>query len=456
MPEIFPKAWVCTVCGYIHFGPEPPAECPDCGVGSDMFEPYSNPEMTKTDQESTVKRYLIVGSGIAGISAAEAIHKSDPEAFVQVLTSEHELPYYRMNLTRYLAGEVDTTKLDLHPANWYVHNHINLDLDTTVQAILPEEKVLVLEDQSRVPYDKLILAVGASPFVPPFKGVELKHVLTIRTLEDTDVLLEACCQKIQVVCIGGGLLGLEIAGAINRRGAQVTVIESLPWLLPRQLDQAASLILQDKILAMGISVLTGAKTQALLGEDKVEGLLLEDGRKINADMVVISAGVSANTALARQAGLAVNRGIIVDDHMRTSHPDIFAVGDATEHNGRLYGLWVPAKSQGTIAGLAAAGQDVIFHDLPPSARLKVLGIDLFSIGQFTPQDDADMLISEAKDGNYASFVFRQGVMIGSILLGDASLASYVKTAVEEKIDFSGQLTDGISMDDLIKIIKFRG
>jgi nitrite reductase (NADH) large subunit len=453
MPEIRLKAWICTVCGYIHHGLESPAECPDCGAGSDMFEPYADLEMTKTAQEPTVKRYLIVGSGIAGISAADAIHKSDPDAFVQVLTSEHELPYYRMNLTRYLAGEIDKTKLDLHPTDWYVHNHIKLELDTTVQAILPEEKVLVLEDQNRVPYDKLILAVGASPFVPPFKGVNLKHVLTIRTIHDTDILLSACSEPIQVICIGGGLLGLEIAGAINRRGAQVTVIESLPWLLPRQLDRAASLIMQDKILAMGISVLTGAKTQALLGEDKIEGLLLEDGRKIKADMVVISAGVSANIVLARQAGLTVNRGIIVDDHMLTSHPDIYAVGDATEHNGRLYGLWVPAKSQGTIAGLAAAGQDVLFHDLPPSARLKVLGIDLFSIGQFTPQDDEDKLISEAKDGNYASFVFRQGVMIGSILLGDASLASYVKTAVEEKVDFSSQLADGISMDDLIKIIK---
>jgi len=453
MPDKLPKAWICTVCGYIHYGPEPPAECPDCGVGPELFEPYTDPGMNNADQEPIVKRYLIIGSGIAGISAAEAIHKSDPKAFVQVLTSEHELPYYRMNLTRFLAGEVDTTKLYLHPADWYVHNHIKLDLDTTVQAILPEEKVLLLEDQSRVAYDKLILAMGASPFIPPFKGVDLKNVLTIRTLEDTEVLLAACCQQIQVVCIGGGLLGLEIAGAISRRGAKVTVIESLPWLLPRQLDQAASQIMQEKIAEMGISVFTGAKTQALLGEGSVEGVQLEDGRVIAADMVVISAGVSANTTLARQAGLSVNRGIIVDDHMRTSHPDIYAVGDATEHNGRLYGLWVPAKSQGTIAGLAAAGQDVIFNDLPPSARLKVLGIDLFSIGQFTPQDEADRLISQAKDGNYASFVFRQGMMIGSILLGDASLASYVKTAVEEKINFSGQLTDEISMDDLIKIIK---
>jgi len=453
MPEKLPNAWICTVCGYIHDGPEPPAECPDCGIESDMFEPYTSPETNTTDHEPAQKRYLIVGSGIAGISAAEAIHKSDPEAYVQVLTSEHELPYYRMNLTRYLAGEVDNTKLDLHPADWYVHNHIKLDLDTTVQSILPDEKALVLEDQSRVPYDKLILAVGASPFVPPFKGVELKHVITIRTLEDTEVLLEACCQQIQVVCIGGGLLGLEIAGAISRRGAKVTVIESLPWLLPRQLDQEASKIMQEKILAMGISVFIGAKTQALYGEGAVQGVQLEDGRVIPADMVVISAGVSANTALARQAGLTVNRGIIVDDHMRTSHPDIYAVGDATEHNGRLYGLWVPAKSQGTIAGLSAAGQDVVFHDLPPSARLKVLGIDLFSIGQFTPQDDTDVVMSKAKDGNFASFVFRQGVMIGSILLGDASLAAYVKTAVEEKIDFSGRLAVGMPMDELIKVLK---
>jgi len=204
---------------------------------------------------------------------------------------------------------------------------------------------------------------------------------------------------------------------------------------------------------MGISVITGAKTKALVGDGHVQAVELEDGRSLPASLVVISAGVSANVDLARKAGLEVNRGILVDDHMRTSLPGIFAAGDEAEHHGRLYGLWVPAKSQGTIAGLSAAGKDAVYPGDPPSARLKILGIDLFSIGQFMPEQPSDLLVSEEKDGNYASFIFREGKMIGAILLGDAKLASTVKTAVESERDFSDLLHDKLSVDEVKTALK---
>jgi len=451
MPEISLKSWMCEECGSIFQGDRPPAKCPDCGTGRDSFMLHQ--EKAEPVSQPGVKRFVIIGSGIAGISAAETIRKHDPLSSIRVITSEHELPYYRMNLTRYLAGELDAGKLSLHPQAWYTQNRIDLELDRTVSQLLPAEKVLLLLDGTRVPYDILILAVGAHPFVPPFKGVELKNVLTIRTVEDVDQLLASCCQPIDVVCIGGGLLGLEIAGAIQRRGARVTVIESLPWLLPRQLDQVGGRILEEKINAMGINVLTAAKTAALLGEGMVHAVQLEDGRVLPANLVVISTGVSANLELARQAGLAVNRGIIVDDHLMTSQPDIYAAGDDTEHHGRMYGLWVPAKTQGTIAGLAATGQDTVFEDFAPSAKLKVLGIDLFSIGQISTQDPGDVVISQVENGNYASLVFHQGLLIGAILLGDAHLAAAVKTAIDEKRSFGDRVRTGMSLAEVAQLLK---
>jgi nitrite reductase (NADH) large subunit len=455
MTDKLQDAWLCTVCGYLHYGPEPPHECPQCGAGRGQFKPTTAPSPASADvaAETAVHRYVIVGAGIAGVSAAEAIRKSDPDATIILLSSESELPYFRMNLTRYLAGELDSSKLSLHPMVWYGENRINLQLNTTVTDLLPDEKILILSDERKIPYDTSILATGASPFVPPFPGTKLEGVQTLRTLHDANAILAVCSNPIRVVCIGGGLLGLEVASAIARRGATVTVVESLAWLLPRQLDQPASWILQKKIEAMGFSVFIGARTQALVGETHVRGVQFEDGRLLPADLVVISAGVSANLELARKAGLLVNKGILVDEHMRTSHADIYAAGDDTEHHGRLYGLWVPAKSQGTIAGLSAAGKDATFSADPPSARLKVLGIDLFSIGQLTPQDETDVILSEAQGGNYASFVFHHSVMVGSILLGDVRLASSVKSAVESQTDFSTQLANGLSVTALKQLLK---
>lgn len=426
--------WVCNVCGFSSEGAQAPESCPQCGTDRNHFEavhPYS-------------KRYLIIGAGIAGVSAADAIHQADPNGKVVLLSDETELPYFRMNLTRYLAGELDSSKLDLHSRAWYLENHIELHLNTKVVDIDAHTQQVFSADGRSYEYDLLIMTTGAVPFVPPFPGSDLAGVQTLRTLRDANAILSVCTRPVNVVCIGGGLLGLEVAGAISRRGAQVSVVESLPWLLPRQLDQAASRILQQKIEAMGIKVYTGAKTKALLGSDHVESVQLEDGSTLPADMVIISAGVSANLGLARKAGLAINRGILVDDMMRTSDPHIFAAGDDTEHQGRMYGLWVPAKSQGSIAGFCAAGKPVIFAGDPPSARLKVLGIDLFSIGQISPAESEDLLLVDENNGNYASFLFREGVLIGSILLGDASLAGPVKSAVEAQKDFSAELAQGTS------------
>ena len=399
-------------------------------------------------QTEANKRYIIIGGGIAGVSAAEAIHTVQEDADITLISEERNLPYFRMSLTRYLAGEVEREKLSLHDQQWYLQNHITILLNTHVDAINAETKQITLADGQKLAYDKLILASGAHPNVPPFPGRELKGVQTLRTLEDADLIMDVARQQAKVVCIGGGLLGLEVAGAVARQGAEVTVLEGLDWLLPRQLDAQASAILKKRIEDMGIKVIVPAMTKALQGDGMVENVELADGQVLPADLVLISTGVSANLELAKSAGLAINRGVLVNEHMVTSNPDILAAGDLTEFQGRSYGLWIPAKNQGTIAGQNAVGKETSFMGDPPSTRLKVLGVDVFSIGQFSPSLDGDRLVAESKDGGYKSFLFRDGKMIGSILLDDDSMANRVKAAIEGKRDFSsilGETVDAASV-----------
>lgn len=403
-------------------------------------------------QPETIDRYIIIGGGIAGVSAAEALHANQPDADITLISEEHNLPYFRMSLTRYLAGEVEREKLTLHDKQWYLQNHITILINTHVDAIDVEAKHVILADGQKLPYDKLILASGAHPNVPPFPGRELKGVQTLRTLEDADLILDVARTQAKVVCIGGGLLGLEVAGAVARQGADVTVLEGLDWLLPRQLDAQASAILKEKIESLGIKVVVPALTKAIHGDGKVESVELADGQVLPADLVLISTGVSANLELAKSAGLAVNRGVLVNEHMVTSNPDILAAGDLTEFQGRCYGLWVPAKNQGTIAGQTAVGKEANFLGDPPSTRLKVLGVDMFSIGQFSASAEGDQLVAESKDGGYQSFLFRDGMMIGSILLGDASMANKVKAAIEGKKDFSAVLNETVDVESVLKAL----
>jgi nitrite reductase (NADH) large subunit len=452
MRETPVKAWICSICGYVHYGDEPPAECPICGAEREMFEPYTEPAAAPAavaPVSTKTNRYVIVGAGIAGVSAAEAIRKVDADGKIQLISSESGLPYYRMNLTRYLAGELEADQLDLRPPDWYAENRVTR-IENIVVAIYPAEKAVEFRDGSLEPYDTLILAVGASPFVPPIPGAELPGVTTLRTRQDAEQILAASGRRKRVVCIGGGLLGLETAGALARRGAQVTVLESMAWLLPRQLNAPAGQIFQRIVEKMGITLISQAKVVRVEGEDYVRCVTLDDGRSLSADLVVISAGVRSNLALAKQAGLQVNQGILVDDGMQTSQADIYAAGDVTEHKGVLYGLWAPAQMQGTMAGTNAAGGQAQFPGLPRSSVLKVLGIDLFSIGQIAGQE-GDVVIEECGEESYAGFIVHEGRLAGSILLGDTRISAKVKKAVEERQDVSVWMAQSRTVQEFLRM-----
>ena len=441
------ERWQCLACNAIISGPTPPAECPVCGASHETFEPAGLPGTTLAGEA----RIAVIGAGIAGVSAAEAIRQAAPNAVVTLISRESALPYYRLNLTRYLAGDISVGELPMHPEDWYAQNGITLQRDAEVFQVDAERGSLVTSDGRSTDFDGLVLAVGSHPFMPPLDGTTLRGVFAVRTAQDAEALLQAVTGGGgPVVCIGGGVLGLETAGALARRGVEVTLLESHEWLMPRQLNRRAAQRLERTVRGQGIRLICEARTAALLGPaGAVSGVRLVDGTVLPARVVVITTGVRPNTSLARRIGLDVATGIIVDNRMRTSHPKIYAAGDVAEHHGVLYGLWGASLTQGTIAGLNAAGADIPFLGMPRTSSLKVLGLDVISVGQFQAQDGSWVVVDGEDQQRYRHFVFRDGIMVGAILMGEGGLGLATRKAIEGKQSFAALLRRNASAAEVV-------
>ncbi|HIJ73499.1 MAG TPA: FAD-dependent oxidoreductase [Candidatus Hydrogenedentes bacterium] len=447
-----PANWRCVICNYLHAGAGPPAVCPVCGARADEFETLEARAEAAVAGERAPK-VVILGSGIAGVSAAEALRAASPEADIVVISKEPALPYYRLNLTRYLAGEVDASALPIHPESWYAEHRIDLIPGAEAVSFSIEDNWVELSTGQRETFEKLIITAGSHPFMPPIAGAYKEGVMTLRTRGDADAILDAAKAAGRCVCIGGGLLGLETAAALARHGVHVTVLEGFGWLLPRQLTPEAGALLERHVAGLGIDVRTGVKVEEILGDERARDVRLGDGASVSGEVVVVTAGVRPNSYLARQAGLEVNKGIVVDNHLTTSHPDVFAAGDVAEHQGVLYGTWSPAQYQGTIAGINAAGLATAFGGIPRSNMLKVLGIDLFSIGTFAPDDASYDVVCAQDDDKYYRFVFRDGQLRGAVFLGDTRLAATAKKAVENRWDCSAPLRSGANVTDVLVFLE---
>lgn len=428
------EQWKCLNCNYVHAGSEAPELCPVCAAARDRFEPTTR----ETAARGTGKkvRAVVVGAGIAGVSAVESMRQASPDAEIILVSKEEDLPYYRLNLTRYLAGEVGEEGLPIHPESWYEEQKVELRRGAEISGLSLDTKEVKLRGGEKIPFEKLILTVGAHPFIPPFPGAMREGVFSLRTKEDADRIL--AMEKGRCVCIGGGILGLEAAGALARQGMEVTLLESHEWLMPRQLNRAAGERLAEFVEGLGIRLRLRSRTDEIVGDERVKGVELDDGDTVPADVVVITTGVRPNSYLARTAGLEVNRGLIVNNRLLTSHPDVYAAGDVAEHCGVFYGNWSASQFQGGIAGMNAVGGDAEFGGIPRSNMLKVLGLDMLSIGRFEPEDGSYLVI-EGGNGAYARFVFHDGCMVGAVLLGDTSLSGGIKKAVESRKDFSSLL-----------------
>lgn len=449
--EVQATKWRCLDCNFVHEGDAPPAECPVCGSPADRFEPVV--EESTSDAEAAFTGHLVViGGGIAGISALEAFRKATQTGTVTLITDEGELPYYRLNLTRFLAGEIEEKDLPIHEQAWYAENKIDLKLGVEVQGIKPEDGKVRIAD-GELAYDTLILSAGAHPFVPPFPGVGLKGVTSLRTVNDARQIREAAQQGKRCVVIGGGILGLEAAGALAMQKADVTLLEGHEWLMPRQLNRKAGDRLQRHAEGLGVKIRKCARTKEIAGTDCVSEVRLEVGESIPAEMVIIATGIRPNTWLARRAGLEVNKGVVVDNFLTSSNDAILAAGDIAEHRGILYGDWFASQTQGTIAGANAAGTKTEFDGIPRSNKLKVLGLDMLSIGTFEAPDGSYHVVESETDDAYRRFVFRDACMVGAVLIGDAALGAAAKQAIEKRKDFSSVFLKGTSAENVVEALR---
>lgn len=383
-------------------------------------------------------KYIIVGNGVAGTTAAENIRKTDPEGEITIVTDE-ELPfYYRVRLPDFLGGEVSEQGLVAKKKEWYEENSITLQLATKIIEGSAQDRNLRSATGEELGYDRLLLASGSTPNIPAIPGSDAKGVFTLHYIRDAkDIISHASfCKK--AILIGGGLLGLEAANGLQKLGLEVTVVEFFPRLLPRQLDSEGAGRLQNILEKRGFSFKLDAKTRSIDGNDAVEGITLENGESIKGDMVVISAGVKPKLDLALQLGLACEKGLKVDSRMQTSHPDIYAAGDIIEFEGKTYGIWPAASDQGKVAGTNIAGGDAIYEGTTMSNILKVAGIDLASAGEIDENSRFNSKIV-ATDTIYKKVVMDNNRVIGCIMLGDRKNFNRISKAISTGEDILSEL-----------------
>jgi nitrite reductase (NADH) large subunit len=383
--------------------------------------------------------YVIIGNGVAGTTAAANIRKIDSEGRITVI-SEESYPFYsRIRLMEYLSGEADERGIIIRKDRWYEDNRIDLLLNSPVKKIDAETKNVTLSSGKAINYDRLLLATGGFSFIPPIGGVGEKGVFVLRTLNDAiNIRKYAEPFNKEVVLVGGGVLGLEAGNGLRKAGNSITVIEFFPRLLPRQMDPEGAEILKAQMEKMGFKFYLGAKTQEILGNGDVRAVLLEDGTRIDCDMLIISAGVRPNDRLARDIGLEIDKGVIVNDRMETGIPDIYAAGDLTQHNGIFYGIWPAAEKQGQIAGINMAGGSAEYTGTIISNMLKVVGIDLVAAGNIDAERQKESVIVKDTDNYiYKKLVIEENKITGTILYGDISDRRKILNAIDSRTDISG-------------------
>lgn len=394
---------------------------------------------------------VIVGSGLAGTIAAKTLRELRPDIGIEVLGEERHPYYPRPNLIEYVAGRLARERIFAFPESWAERQAIAVRLGGAVVRIRPDQNLVETAAGDQVRYDALLLATGARAARPPIPGIERTGVFVLRTLDDADALLAHLGEHRRVAVLGGGLLGLEIARAIRSREAEVDVIEVFDRLLPRQLDAEAAAILRAQFERSGIGVRLGETTQEILGDGAVRGLRFGSGGTLGVDAVIVAAGMTPETGLAREAGLKVGRGILVDDRMRASHPGVFAAGDAAEHAGRTYGIIPAAFEQARAAAHAMIGLDLPYGGTVPANTLKVAGLHLTSVGEVHAAGPGfeSVVRAEPEAGLYKKLVLFEGRLVGAIWMGTKKGAleigrfvalkkdveRYKKDLVEDAFDF---------------------
>jgi nitrite reductase (NADH) large subunit len=367
---------------------------------------------------------VIVGNGMAAARLVDELSKAALGRYaIAVIGEEPRLAYNRVLLSSVLAGETESHDIELRPAAWWRDRGVTLKYGCRATEIDVGRHEVKIENEESVPYSKLILTTGSSALRLNVPGADLAGVHTFRDSRDVDLLLTLAAQKKRVVVVGGGLLGLEAAYGLAKAGAPVTLIHLMDRLMERQLDAPAAALLKTLVERKGVKVLLNANTARLHGATRVDGVELTDGRRIEADAVIFAAGIRPNIALAKDAGVAVGRGIVVDDHLQTATPDIFALGECAEHRGICYGLVEPAYEQARVLAQHLAGKAAAYGGSVVATNLKVSGVSVFSAGDFIgPEGSETILLSDVRHGTYKKLVISEGRLAGAVLVGDVESA----------------------------------
>jgi len=387
------------------------------------------------------QRLVVIGNGMAPGRALDGLFEKKPDAYdVTIFNAEPRVNYDRIMLSPILSGEKSFDQIVIHGDGWYEKHGVTLYKGATVTAIDRAAKTVTSARGITVAYDKLIIATGSLPIILPVPGHNLAGVLTYRDLDDVQAMLLAAKSRGSAIVIGGGLLGLEAAVGLKGQGMDVTVIHLAPTLMERQLDAPSGHLLQRAIEARGIKVLTKASTKAILGEKKVEALLLEDGTCLPADLIVMAVGIKPNAGIAKSAGLATGRGIIVSPSMQTSDPDIYALGECAEFEGQVFGLVAPLYDMaGVLAAHLAGDTTPQFSPSAVATKLKVTGIELFSAGDFAQGPDREEVVFyDPACGVYKRLVLSHNKIIGAVLYGDTSDGAWFFDLLKQATDISDQ------------------
>ena len=425
----------CLVCGAIFDASVD--TCPVCGVGSEKFVPV---EDTATDfRKDTEETFLILGGGPGAHYAADAIRQRNASATIRIITAESHLPYNRPMLTKVLLQDLAGDRLAIESRSWYDERRIEFQFGTTVESVDTAAKK-VLTDKGEFVYDKLIYALGARCFVAPIPGSDKPHVISIRSIADCEKVQELVTKGARkAVVIGGGVMGLESGWDLKKGGLDVTVLETAPGLLPKQLDDAASAMLQASCEKAGVHVITGAK----ITEITDDAVVLADGTRCEAQLVIMSTGMRGNIAVGQAAGLEMGNLIRIDAHCATSAPDVWACGDCTEFNGAPQGFWSQAAETGRAAGANAAGEPVTFRPYGSALAINAMDTSIFALGTNGKAGpgvlEADLRTVEIRDdqrGCYEKYFFRKSRLAGVILIGDTSKMTSMTKAIEESAHYS--------------------
>ncbi|MEO1406629.1 MAG: nitrite reductase large subunit NirB, partial [Pseudomonadota bacterium] len=382
------------------------------------------------------QKLVVIGNGMVPGRVLETLFETAPDLYdVTIFNAEPRVNYNRIMLSPVLSGESTYEDIIIHDEAWYETNNVTLHMGAKVTGIDRDAKRVTSENGINETYDKLLIATGSSPFIIPVPGHDLPGVLAYRDLDDVNKMLEVSKKKgSKAVVIGGGLLGLEAAAGLQMQGMNVTVLHLMPTLMERQLDESAGYLLEKELTARGINVLTKANTKEILGADKVEGVRLEDGTELAADMVIMAVGIRPNLMLAKEAGLDTGRGITVGGTLQTSDPNIYAVGECVEFDGQCYGLVAPLYEQARIcAGVLAGAPEETYCHSETSTKLKVTGVDLFSAGDFADGDTREEIVfRDAPRGVYKRLVLEDGLLVGAVLYGDTADGAWFFQKIKDK------------------------